>query len=50
VLAAAPTADVKVRWLSPMKVAVSLVDWKQADAAIKALPVLIRNQTSGLIF
>jgi len=39
VLAAAPNAEIKVRWLSPMRVTVSLVDWQKTDAAVKALPV-----------
>jgi len=43
VLAAAPNAEIKVRWLSPMRVTVSLVDWQKTDAAVKALPVFSAN-------
>ena len=37
-LAAVPEADIKVRWLEPMRVTVSMVDWESADGALLALP------------
>ena len=38
VLAAVPEADIKVRWLEPMRVTVSIVDWQTADGALLSLP------------
>ena len=37
-MAAVPTADIKVRWLQPMKVRVSLLDFETADSSVLSLP------------
>ena len=37
-LAAVPTADIKVRWLEPMTVKVSLLDFENADSSVTSLP------------